>query len=314
MVDQPVGFPTPLPRKRPESVDPYWTESPWASRRWRRVLLGAVGVALVLAVVTTIIVVRARDNYLAGTRALAAGQYDIAIRRLSAADMVGRPYADARTLLAEAETLANGQAQYLSSLQRRLPPNAATLTLRRAATLFQSGHYAAAEKLVADVEVRVPPAVAARLQTASNAAVAALLLLNGAEQALAAGDTTAASRGAAAVLERFPACAPAKALSAEAARRVRAAPFAQRAATLAAARHWSLARAAARTTLRIDPTYPGMAFLLARINAAITKRNAAKAKAAAAAAATAAAAAAAANTATVTPAPVKSVAPQPPPP
>ena len=124
--------------------------------------------------------------------------------------------------------------------------------------------------------------------------------MNGAEQALAAGDTTAASRGAAAVLERFPACAPAKALSARrrgAARRA----LCPRAATLAAARHWSLARAAARTTLRIDPTYPGMAFLLARINAAITKRNAAKAKAAAAAAATAAAAAAAANTATVSP-------------
>lgn len=315
MVDRPFGFPVPPPRERPEPVDPYWVEEYWASkerRRRRRLLaLVAVGIALAIVGAGALVVMNARANYEAGKHALAAGDYDVAIRRLAAAEMVGRPYADAQKLLAEAVGLANGQTQDLGVLQRTLPLTTESMTLRRAAGLFQAGRYAKAEALTAGIPVRLPLAVAARLASVDNAAVASLLLLAGAEHALAVGDTTVARRDAAAVLMRYPSCAPAAAVSAEAARRDRAAPMYRRAATEVAARRWSLARTNVRAALRIDPAYPGATALLAQVDAAIAER---KQAAKAAAAAAAAAAARSSGSATVNPTPVTSTAPQPPPP
>ncbi len=136
---------------------------------------------------------------------------------------------------------------------------------------------------MAGLPSRVPPAVAARLASTGNAAAAAVLLLAGAEQAFAARQWRTAGADAAAVLVRYPHCGPAAALAAEAARRVRADPFALRAARLAAAGRWKAALTVVRQTLRIDPTYPGAATLLARIDAALARRRAATAAKAAAA-------------------------------
>ena len=311
MVDHPLGFPAPLSRKRPDPVDPYWTEPFWVSesrRRRRRLLVfGGIGLAAAVACLAAFVVVNARDNYVAGKRALASGDYALAIRRLGAAKMVGRPYADARTLLAHAVALADTQTQLTTTLR----PTAVSLTLRRATSLFQAGHYAVAEKLITGVPARLPRAAVTRLTSSGNPAAAGLLMLVGAKRALAAGDPVVAGRDAATVLSLYPRCAPAKALGAEAARRLSGAPLFARATTEAAARRWSLARTDARAALRADPAYPGAAALLARIDAAIAQRKqAAKAKAAAAAAA----AASSSNTRTVNPTPVKTVNPQPPPP
>ena len=308
MVDHPLGFPAPPLRQRSGPVDPYWIEPAWVSegrRRRRRLLIaGAVGLVAVLAIVAAFVVLNARANYIAGKQALAAGDYGLAIRRLHAATIVGRPYADARTLLAQAVTFSTAQ----SLTAGQAPTTAASRSLRRAAALFEAGRYAEAERVAGDLAVRLPPVVAARLAAAGDGAVAGLLLLTGAQHALAAGNPSLARRDAAAVLLRFPECAPAQALRDEAARRLQAAPFAGRAAALAAARRWSLARTAVRTTLRIDPAYPGMAVLLQRIDAAITQRKAAKAAAAAAAAA------ASSSSNPVTSTPTAPAAPQPPPP
>lgn len=243
-----------------------------------------LGVALVAAGFAAL-VWKARSNYIAGQQALAAGQYGLAIQRLSAAEVVGRPYANAHALLNDAVALSFAQTEYATALHGATRPTAATLTLRHAATLFQSGHYAQAQTLVAGLTSRVPPAAAARLSNTGSAAVAAVLLLVGADHALAAGDWRTAGADAAAVLLRYPRCGPAASLATEVARRQRAAPLAHHAGALAAAGHWTAARKAARQTLRIDPAYPGAAALLARIDATLARRKAAtKAKAAASAA------------------------------
>ena len=256
---------------------------------------------------------QARNNYIAGQRALAAQQYGVAIQRFTAAQVMGRPYADAHALLNRAVALSMTQPKYAADLRSASTPSAASLTLRRAATLFESGHYAAAQSLMADLPSRVPPAVAARLASTGNAAAAAVLLLAGADQAFAAREWRTAGADAAAVLVRYPHCGPAAALAAEAARRVRADPFALRAARLAAAGRWKAALTVVRQTLRIDPTYPGAATLLARIDAALARRRAATA--AKAAAAKAAATAASTSTTVTPPAPVApKPAPKPPPP
>ncbi len=186
----------------------------------------------------------------------------------------------------DAVALSFAQTEYATALHGATRPTAATLTLRHAAALFQAGHYAQAQTLVAGLTSRVPPAAAARLSNTGSAAVAAVLLLVGADHALAAGDWRTAGADAAAVLLRYPALRPRRG----AGRRGRS-PAARRSRSpstrgaLAAAGHWTAARKAARQTLRIDPAYPGAAALLARIDATLARRKAAtKAKAAASAA------------------------------
>jgi len=306
LVDQPLR--APARQLWPRAGDePYST---YERRRRLRVVALVVLLVIVVGAVFGTLVLRARDNYIAGQRALAAGQYGLAIQRLSAANVAGRPWANAHALLDQAVTLSMGRTQYATALQGAARPTAASLTLRRAATLFEAGRYAQAQAALADLPSRVPPAAAARLSAAGSPAAAAVLLLVGAAHALAAGDLRTATSDAATVLARYPGCVPARSLIDEAARRQRAAPFDSRAATLAAAGRWKLARTAVRRALAIDPAYPGAAALLARIDAAITRR-------AAAAKAKAAAAAAAASTSTTPPAttaPAPAPAPAPPPP
>jgi tetratricopeptide (TPR) repeat protein len=309
LVDLPLKVPAPRPWPRAEKVDSYWTHERWR-RRLQVLAITIVSVALIAAGFGAL-VLKARANYIAGQRALAAGQYGVAIDRFNAAQVAGRPYADARTLLSDALSLSNLQAEYFTTLHDASRPTAATLTMRHAAALFQSGRYTQAQALLSGLHSRVPPAVMTRLSTVGDSAVAAVLLLAGANQAFAAGAWTVAAQDAADVLVRYPRCGPATALAAEAARRARAQPLALRAAALAAAGHWKAALKVVRQTLRIDPAYPGATALLARIDAALaSRRAAAKAKAAASRAAAAAAAAAATTSTSVTTRP----APTPPPP
>ena len=309
LVDQPLKNPVPRYWSRAEQVEPSWL----SERRRRRLRLLAVTVVVVALIAAgfAALVMKARANYLDGRRALAAEQYGLAIQRFTAATVLGRPYADAHALLNHAVALSMSQPEYFSALREASPPGAATLTLRRAVALFESGRYAAAQALLADLPSRVPPAVAARLSAGGNAAAAGLLLLVGADQAFALRDWPTAERDAAAVLLRYPRCGPAASLAAEAALRARAQPLALRAAALAAAGRWTTALKVVRRTLRIDPSYPGAAALLVRIDKTLAHRKAAaKAKAAAAKAK------AAASTTTVTaPTPVApKPAPKPPPP
>jgi tetratricopeptide (TPR) repeat protein len=278
-------------------------------RRLRALAIVVLGVALVAAGFAAL-VLKARSNYIAGQRALAAGQYGLAIQRLSAAEVVGRPYGNAHALLNDAVAMSFAQTEYATVLHGAARPTAASLTLRRAAALFESARYTEAQSLVAGLTSRVPPAAAARLSVTGSAAVAAVLLLVGANQALALGDWRTAGDDAAVVLLRYPRCGPAASLAAEAARRQRAAPLTRHAAALAAAGHWTAARKAARQALRVDPAYPGVAALLARIDATLAHRKAAaKAKAAASTAT------APTSTATTAPTPVApKPTPKPPPP
>jgi hypothetical protein len=283
-------------------------------RRRRRLLIaGVISAALLVVLVAAFLVLSARADYLDGKRAIAAGDYDLAIRRLDDANVVGLPYSNAHSLLAQAVALANGQTQYNTYLSAA--PTAATRDLRRAAALFQAGHYTAALRQVRGLSGRVPPAAARALSTRSNGAVAALLLLAGAEQAFAAHDWSVAGSTAADVLVSYPRCGVAAALAAEADRRGRAEPIALQAAALVARGHWAAARAAARRALLIDPAYPGAAALLARIDATIAHRKALARKKAAAAAAAKAKAKATTPSAPATspppPAPAKSTPPPP---
>ncbi len=313
MVDQSLRAPAPPPLwPRPEQIEPYWVYER-RRRRHRLLVSGAVALALLVVVVATFLVLNARGNYLDGKRALAAGDYDLAIRSLDNAKVVGLPYPNAHSLLAQAVALANGQAQYDTYLSAA--PTAATRDLRRAAALFQAGHYSAALTQVRDLSSsRVPPAVARALSARSNGAVAALLLLAGAEQAFAAHDWSVAGSSAAGVLVSYPRCGVAAALVAAAGRRERAQPVALNAAALVAAGRWTAARAAARRALSIDPTYPGAAALLARIDATIAHRKALARKRAAAAAAAAAKLANPTTSATTTTPPASTTKPAPPPP
>lgn len=230
-------------------------------------------------------VVDARRNYEAGVRALLAGDYHVAVQRLGAATVLGRPYADSRTLLAEATSLSRGLGNDSVAPLSDAPPSGASLTLRRAAALFATGRYATARDMVAGLQLRLPAAAAARLAQTGNTAVASLLLLVTAERLLAAGDWHTAAADATVVLARYPRCGPASDLAAEATRRGAAAPLFARATGLADASRWTLARGALRQALAVDPAYPGGAALLTRIDDAIAARKAAQAAAAAAAAA-----------------------------
>jgi tetratricopeptide (TPR) repeat protein len=276
-------------------------------RRLRLVLICASGVALVVAGVAVWALSSARSTYLAGERALVAGDYPLAARRFSEAKMIFWPYADARALASSSLALANGQSQELSSLWRPLTPTTETRSLRRAAALFQDGRYAPAQALVGTLHSRVPVGVGRALAARSNTAVAALLLLVGADQAFAARDWSAAAQRAAGVLVLYPRCGPAAALAAETGRRLRAEPLDARASALVAASRWSAARTIVRRALSIDPSYPGAAAMLRRINATLAHR-----KAAAAAAARAAAAAARVTTPPASTTPVAKTTPPPP--
>jgi hypothetical protein len=302
LVDQPLKVPPSPLWRRPAPVDPF-TAFERRRRRLRLIVICTVAAALVAEGIVAWVVTNARANYLAGEKALDAGDYGLAMRRLGAAKMIFWPYAGARGLLSDAVALSNGQTQLLATLQRPQPPSAQTRALRRAAALFQAGDYAAARAQVGALPSRVPLAVGRALATRSNPAVAALLLLAGADQAFAAGDWSVAARDAAVVLVPYPRCGPAAALAAAADRRVRAEPLVLRAAALVAAGRWSAARTVVRHALRIDRAYPGAATMLARINATLAHRKAvAKAKAAAkAAAAQAAAQATAPSTPTAPP-------------
>lgn len=314
MVDQSFRAPSPPPLwPRPEQIEPYYLYER-RRRRHRLLVSGAVVLALLVVVAAAFLVLNARGDYLDGKRALAAGDYDLAIRSLDSAKIAGFPYPNAHGLLAQAVALANGQAQYDTYLT--VTPTAATRDLRRAAALFQAGRYNAALTQVRGLSSsRVPPVVARALTARSNGAVAALLLLAGAEQAFAAREWGVAGSSAADVLVSYPRCGVAAALAAEAGRRGRAEPIALQAASLAAAGRWTAARAAVRRALLIDPAYPGAAALLARIDAAIAHNKALATKRAAAAAAAAAARLANASTSTTTTTPpAPATKPTPPPP
>ncbi len=278
VIDQPLRVPSSQLWEHAEQVEPYWVYE--RRRRRRRLLLSlSLTLALVAACLAGFTVLNARQNYAAGKRALLAGEYDLAIRRLGAATILGRPWANSRTLLSEALTLTNGQVREQSTLLSDEPPTPDTLTLRQAAALFATGHYAAARDMVADLQVRLPTAAAARLAQTSNTAVSSLLLLVTAERLLAAGDWRTAATDATLVLAHYPRCSLASALATEAAHRGAAAPLFARATSLADGRRWILARRALRQALSADPAYPGAATLLARIDNAIAARNAARAAA-----------------------------------
>ena len=295
MLDQPLRTPVAGRWARTERDESYWMGER-RRRRWRLLVVTALVVVLAGGGAATL-VLQARANYLNGRRALAVGEYGLAIQHLSAARVAGIPYADAHRLLNDAVALSISQSQYASQVRDVSSPTAASRALRQAAALFAKGHYSEALAQLAGFPSRLPPAVAARLP-ASSGAVAAVLLLASANEAFAAHDWRVAGADATGVLARYPSCAPAAALAAEAGRRVRAEPFAVRAAGLAAARRWKAALAAVRQALRIDPAYPGAAALLTRADAALARRKAAKAKSAAA---RAAAARAAAKSAAATP-------------
>jgi tetratricopeptide (TPR) repeat protein len=229
------------------------------------------------------LVAKARGDYIAGQQALAAGQFHVAIQHLRAAEVMGRPYADAHALLNDAIALFNGQREYVAALTGTSQPTTpASRALRQAAAFFAAGHYSEALARLAGLPSRLPPAVAAARLPAGSGTVAAVLLLVSANEAFAAHDWRVAGADAAGVLARYPRCTPAAALAAEAGRRTRAEPFAAWAAALAAAGRWKAALVAVRRALRIDPTYPGAAALLARVDATLARRKAAKAKTAAA--------------------------------
>jgi tetratricopeptide (TPR) repeat protein len=217
--------------------------------------------------------------------------------------------------LNDAVALSISQSQYASQVRDVSHPTAASRALRQAAALFEKGRYGAALARLAGLPGRLPAAVAAARLPAGSA-VAAVLLLASANEAFAAHDWRVARDDAAGVLARYPRCAPAAALAAEAGRRTRAEPFAVRAAGLAAAGRWKAALVAVRRALRIDPAYPGAAALLARVDATLARRKAAKAKTAAAkAAAKSAAAASTPSVPSYTPPPVvPKPTPKPPPP
>ena len=318
MLDQPLRTPVAGRWTRAEHDESYWMYER-RHRRWRLLAVTALVVVLVGGGGATL-VLQARGNYLNGQRALAAGEYGLAIQQLSAARVAGLPYGDAHKLLNDAVALSISQSQYASQVRDVSRPTAASLALRQAAALFARGHYSEALARLAGLPSRLPPAVAAARLSAGSGAVAAVLLLASANEAFAAHDWRVARDDAAGVLARYPRCAPAAALAAEAGRRTRAEPFAVRAAGLAAAGHWKAALVAVRRALRIDPAYPGAAALLARVDATLARRKAARAKVAAKAAAAKAAAksAAAASTPSVpsyTPPPVvPKPTPKPPPP
>ena len=154
-------------------------------------------------------------------------------------------------------------------------PTAATLTLRRAEALFQSGRYTEAQALLQRITSRVPSAETTRLTASISPAAAAVLLLVGADQAFAAHHWRLAGVDASGVLFRYPRCGPAATLAAEAARRLRAKPLVVRAVALAAARRWTTALADDRRALHIDPSYPGAAALYARIHSTLARQRAA---------------------------------------
>ncbi len=86
-------------------------------RRWQTLVIVVVVVVLVAAGLAAL-VMKARNNYIAGRQALAAGQYGLAIQKLSAAEVIGRPYADAHALLSNAVALSMGQTQYVHDRER----------------------------------------------------------------------------------------------------------------------------------------------------------------------------------------------------
>jgi tetratricopeptide (TPR) repeat protein len=243
---------------------------------------GGLTLLAVAVAAVALVVVQARQNYEAGLHDLLAGRYGAAVAQLHRATVLGQPYADSRRLIAQATTLARESAADRAILAGDPPTSQASLTLHQAAALFATGDYGAALDRVRGLPLRLPSHVAARFAT-SDSAVAGLLLLVSAERLLAAGDWRTAGTDASLVLARYPRCGPASALAAKAARRGRAAPLFARAAALAGERHWVLARRALRRALAVDPTYPGVAALLRRVEHAITARAAAAAAAAAAA-------------------------------
>ncbi len=265
----------------------------------------AVILAVALALVG-MLVVGARADYLDGKRALEAGDYRAAIAHLESAEVAGIPYGDARSLLDQATTFAQDyEAEYTLALQVGSAATAESRRLRRAVELFTSGHAVQAEALISRWSVRFPVNVLSSRLATGNGAVAALLLLAGARNALTVGDWQVAANEAQGVLVRYPDCAPATALAALADRRVRAETFVLRASALAKAGRWQPALAAVKTGLAIDPSYPRAAALRAHIETVLHRRSAARARARAAAARRrAAAAAAAAAPAAPAPAPV----------
>jgi tetratricopeptide (TPR) repeat protein len=282
--------------------EPFWAHE----RRHRFIKLGAWAVVVVVVITAGLgaLVWQARQNYLAGERALAVGAYGTAIDRLNAAKVAGFAYADSDALLTRAVTLSQQAADNAAVLRGGVQPTAATRRVDRAAGLFAAGHYAQALALIpAGFSARFPPAVLGLRTTAQGAPLVSLLLLVRAQSAFAAGAWQVARADAQGVLARDSACTPAADLAARAERRALAQPYVARAKALASSGNWRAASSAVHRALRIDPTYPGAAALLARITATIAQKKAA-----------AAATSAPAPTTPTPPAPAPTPAPQPPPP
>jgi tetratricopeptide (TPR) repeat protein len=237
--------------------------------------MSVAAIVILIALGLGVLLWQARDNYLAGKRALEAGAYSVAIERLNAAKVVGVGYADSNALLAHAVTLSQQATEYASLLRGGgSRPTAATRHLSRAAQLFATGDYAQAMALVpAGLSGRFPPEVLALRASARSSAIVSLLLLVQAQHAFAAGGWQAAAARAHDVLARDPRCTLAENLAARADRRALAEPYVTHARALAGAGHWLLAQSAVRQALRIDPTYPGAAALLAHITASIPKKK-----------------------------------------
>ena len=274
--------PAPPRRRSTGELEPHWVS---ARRRQRHRLLLIGTVLLVVAVFVDVLLV-ARANYLDGKRALRTDAYLTAVGHLRSATVLGVSYHDARSLLGQASTLARVEAEYGSAMPGSAPAAASRL-LERAAGLFTAGHPDQAEALIAGRRLQFSSDVLLSRLASGHDAVAAVLLLAGADQALATGDWQAAASQAQSVLARYPGCAPAAALAAVADRRVRAEPFARRGLALAHGGHWRLALTALHRALAIDPTYPAAAAFSAHVQTelrhqvALAKRRAAARQAAA---------------------------------
>ena len=247
----------------------------WMVERRRRRLRLVVGLAVVVVTViaaAAFLALRARANYLDGKAAFAAGSYSTAIADLGNADIAGVPYADAHELLQRVLALSLVNAENAALLQN-VHPTSASRDLRRAVRLFGAGRYDEAVAAVPTGQTKVPLAVLGARPATGGPAMSGLLLLVAAERDLAAGKWAVAAAEAQLVLARAPDCRPALLMMGTTGHRELARPKMLRAERYAAVGYWRLAARYARAALRLDPTYPGAAALLARAEANITKRS-----------------------------------------
>jgi len=315
MTDQLAPSPAPFWRG-PRGVTPWWMIE--RRRRRTRLALGIAVVALAFVAALTMLTLRARTNYLAGERALAAGAYEDAIARFSAAEVVGVPYPHARAALTRAAALAQIHAERTTALLDGPALNDTSRQLRQAVRLFATRRYDEALAALPGQMATVPAAVLAARRSTGRPAFVALMLLAAAERDFAAGSWAHAFHDAQAVLVRAPDCGPAVSLASRAATRMRARPAVLRAQWYARHGQWRLAVRSAQRALAIDDSYPGVAGLLAYYQSRVPhKRTKAAATKTAVAAPTNSTTSGASGTTTTSPsppAPKPKPSPTPPPP